>query len=576
MVLLPMLTLAVTFEKIHHYCHHKVVHQTKAHIQNIDLGKKDIIAKGHTPGLYLIRLFERSGEEFMVLGFVAFCVWMLNKGSVFQRVVRPFDEASLMGVGAPYNTYGPPTGGELLHLVEDVHMQLFIAMILYFTFMLAAVRYIEKSIESWHRYEEELRSKGYPARVEGKMKGMFSRVMCGEMMSLFSYHSVRLYFIKWMRVKAKKAKEKQAKTSPDGSGGAFRRIKSKASNAGIDDHNFNVADLTNFGEDFDFATYLIVHLDEIMDDMLMIHETTWGFVATFYAILGLIARFGYAGLGDKVDRVQYSCACIFVIIEIFILFYVEFQMKRDVHHNSKKQQTMRNILQAVDNDSHNDNGPDAASKASQNDDAKADYNPINAIGDLANKALTTSVEKLQNVHSMAHHAEMLVLRFLQAILLFSCFFCARFIGSPPVYQMSAAMYETIYGVPQWGKWMVVLFILFFTFRTLPVLICELNLMLRLPPFVDNEECAVAQAICDEQTKYLDERYGPLPGKSNGEVSNAIPGAKSTTVDVKPAVATGLQANQTVPGNKVQPVLNVGPPTSLGDEDDIISDSVLTS
>jgi len=57
----------------------------------------------------------------MVLGFLAFVVWIVNRAGLFSKLakVTHSDHIRL-----------PPDGYGYLHIVEDVHMQLFIAMLL--------------------------------------------------------------------------------------------------------------------------------------------------------------------------------------------------------------------------------------------------------------------------------------------------------------------------------------------------------------------------------------------------------------------------------------------------------------
>lgn len=424
-----------------------------------------------------------------MLGFIAFCVWCCNKGSAFQKVVRPYDSDLRTGVGAPYNSYGPPAGGELLHLVEDVHMHLFIAMVLYFVFMIAAVRYVEKSIAVWQEYEKQLRQLGYPAKVEGEMTSLLSRLVTGRMISLYSYHAVRQYFIYWMQARQVKMSQKKG-LSGKGSG------------------------LSGFGKDFDFATYLIVHVDEIMDDMLTIHDTTWAFVASVFGIMGLIARFCFENKGDSVDKTAYIIGSVVVVVEFLILLRVEFQYKRDIKRSEGRSMSE---AQRFDTDWAGDDLDGKESKAE----------------DGAQRSPPAVVDNLREVHSFAHSAELVLLRVLQAILLYSCFFCARFIGSPNVYLMATYEYTKIYGMAQWLKAIVIFLVIFCTYCILPLLISSLNLMLRLPPFVDKAEIGVVKAICEEQPNYMETRYGLRDGK-----------------EISVSTASGSKPNQ------VQPV---GPP-----------------
>jgi len=506
MVLLPMILMAIVFEKIHKAMHHMVMHQTKVHIDDLDHGKKEIIHKGHVKGLYLIRLFERSSEEFMVLGFIAFCVWCLNKGSTFQKVVRPYDSYLRSGVGTPYTSYGPPAGGELLHLVEDVHMQLFIAMVFYFLLMVAAVHYVENSIALWNRYEKELKEKGYPEKCDGSITSIILRVLARRNISLFSYHSVRKYFIRWTLHNRKDCFKSENERQ-------------------------NEKELRQFARGFDFSLYLTVHLDEIMDEMLTIHAETWCFVAFFYAIMGVVARFAYEGRGDKIDPVHYGIGAVFFCIQIGILVCVQIFYRRSIDQGGD-----------IDDLSANGLGKAASAK-----------NFARASASAVNVKEGDDDAKLEE-KSVAHNAEMLLLRALQAILLYSCFFCARFVGSPNVYALSLSKYTKIYGMAQWEKAVVVTCLILCTFCILPVLIGEINLMFRLPPFVDSAECSVVSVICK---KMRDARTQPgKAGKSSNSHKSLVNAGPVDFPSIKegetPLMSRGTEVPTTASRNKIHP------------------------
>jgi hypothetical protein len=135
-LLVMMVALAFFFETLHEKIHHHLAHKV-AHADQMDHdeSKSDIIERGHTPGIYMLRLLERLSSELMVLGFIAFTVWACNKGGVFERSVN--------------DGYGPPTGSDLLHVVEDIHMHLFMAMVYYFFVMRNVATNVESSIRRW-------------------------------------------------------------------------------------------------------------------------------------------------------------------------------------------------------------------------------------------------------------------------------------------------------------------------------------------------------------------------------------------------------------------------------------------
>jgi len=310
---------------------------------------------------------------------------------------------------------------------------------------------------------------------------------------------VREYFIRWFQAKQHKQLQKKA---------------SKATmKAGSEQ-----LEVAGFGRDFDFATYLCVHIDEIMDDMLAIKESTWCFLAILYGMQGIIARFGFEGNGDRVDYQAYGIAIAANSLFWILLVLVENQYKKDVHHNSKKQQTLRNILSSTieshynqmdhDDDGNLERVPADGSSAGGNGNASSEVPLAGSSG----SSTAASVKQLNQVHSYAHSAEIMCMRAIQAIVLFSCFFCARFIGSPNVYNLDLDKYKEIYGLSQWIKSLIVLYIVISTFRILPMLISELNLMLRLPPFVDTAELQVVATICEERPQ---ERYDNEGDGSSG-------------------------------------------------------------
>ena len=76
-----------------------------------------------------------SSDEFMVLGFIACIVWLVNRCNGFEEVLIATDTSR-----ADY--LGPTTASELLHVVEDVHMCLFASMALYFASLFMTFRVI--------------------------------------------------------------------------------------------------------------------------------------------------------------------------------------------------------------------------------------------------------------------------------------------------------------------------------------------------------------------------------------------------------------------------------------------------
>lgn len=137
-----MLILAIAFEHIYHELFHKAEHsfvygqsmlsedEKEAHVNSADFSKP----------LRLV-LLERMGGEFMVLGFLAFSIWTLNQQNLFSAIADA-------GITDPRL---PSTGSDFLHIMEAVHMQLFVAMILYFALCFKVVLGADQRIREFEK-----------------------------------------------------------------------------------------------------------------------------------------------------------------------------------------------------------------------------------------------------------------------------------------------------------------------------------------------------------------------------------------------------------------------------------------
>merc|ERR1719387_155906 len=70
------------------------------------------------------------GGELMVLGFLAFLVWTFNQAGGFDRVAEATASSARL----------PTSGPDYLHMMEAVHMHLFLGMVAYFGVLAVVVR----------------------------------------------------------------------------------------------------------------------------------------------------------------------------------------------------------------------------------------------------------------------------------------------------------------------------------------------------------------------------------------------------------------------------------------------------
>jgi len=178
-------------------------------------------------------LFNRFIAEIMILGLMGFTVWSCVQGKVFKTISKK------------HLSYRPDPYA-LLHLVEDVHMELFIAMCFVFIGMgytiHRCVKYQMKLRKAW-RYRRDHLNEGATGD---------SALQAPEGLTEFEvkrYLLQRDFFIRTMHV-----------SCPE-----------------ID-------------ENFDFSRYLACCLDHIVEDLTEFSISTWGFVIVIKLItLGIAA-----------------------------------------------------------------------------------------------------------------------------------------------------------------------------------------------------------------------------------------------------------------------------------------------
>merc|ERR1712232_1464108 len=118
-ILILLVCLALVFEVVWH----RAVHNAEHSYRYGDLS--DLVANAHIhrighhgeKHLQLAKeLANRTGGEFMTLGFLAFCVFVFNTCEGFDWLVTKFPSGHF---------HLPKTKDDWLHMVEFVHMQLF-------------------------------------------------------------------------------------------------------------------------------------------------------------------------------------------------------------------------------------------------------------------------------------------------------------------------------------------------------------------------------------------------------------------------------------------------------------------
>jgi len=278
LVLSILIVLAIVFEYLHHQAHHQLAHwrfgvlkvydneaeremedkpenaeEPQSHHSDTTHGD----GKGRLMGAnkHFENLLQRVSGEFMVLGFLAFCIWTCNQADVFKKLGKAFDDS--------------PSKYDILHLCEDVHMHLFLAMIFNFILELVLVRQCANWQLLFARFEQ--RKLAMEHKDSGSIRPPI--VFRGE----DNWNKVKLFFVR---------------TLP------------------AEDFEGPLTD------QFDFARYLSCCLDQILEDVINFSEWTWSFVLViiiFHWIFAASIDYSYIDCKDCLPGVELQ-QCIVALV----------------------------------------------------------------------------------------------------------------------------------------------------------------------------------------------------------------------------------------------------------------------
>lgn len=180
-VLMLLVMVVLIFEKLEHFIEHWL---EEDHHHKTTTDETDILAHVHLAHhhnqkgpKYLPKekffplLFGKMKDELSVMGFTALLIWIVRTGGAFDYKLDD-------------RTFGlsPKDGYDMLHLVEDVHVHLFVAMVLYFFCVawlvnILVMHFLEpmEGFECWFlKLETELR------QMPEKDRGMYLRSKISE------------------------------------------------------------------------------------------------------------------------------------------------------------------------------------------------------------------------------------------------------------------------------------------------------------------------------------------------------------------------------------------------------------
>mmetsp|Transcript_18587 Transcript_18587/g.52500 ORF Transcript_18587/g.52500 Transcript_18587/m.52500 type:complete len:601 (-) Transcript_18587:54-1856(-) len=279
LVLILLLLLALAFETVWH----RVLHAVRENAyQYGSLGQKEASEarqqKADTSGesrwhgrckRHHVKLAEelvnRAGGEFMTLGFLAFFTFIFDSLRGFKWLVEhcPPDAVSL-----------PTTEVDWLHLVELVHMKLFVGMVFYFLLISRVVYGAVRKIRKWEQVQ---------LRYASGQTSSCSRVALAVDRDLTEYLVWRCYFIQ--RLLATEERRPSLYRAILGEFGVKRRAP-----------NAREQVKEKIERHFNFSAYISMNVEVGVRDSIEVHQVTWFGMIILFALFALLHRFAHISL----------------------------------------------------------------------------------------------------------------------------------------------------------------------------------------------------------------------------------------------------------------------------------------
>jgi hypothetical protein len=140
-VVAVLVCMAMVFDDLHHRLSHLASHK-----HDHEEAAQAVVHRESDLSLWE-PLFNHCTGELMVLGCVAFIVWVFARAGLFKKIAK--------GVEVDSGTL-PTDGYEYLHTIEDVHMQVFVAMLVYMGTIALVARGVSKQERDWEKFNARI------------------------------------------------------------------------------------------------------------------------------------------------------------------------------------------------------------------------------------------------------------------------------------------------------------------------------------------------------------------------------------------------------------------------------------
>jgi len=300
LILIVLIVIALVFENTWHFVQHQSHHSYRyGHLHDqvsndMFHSVEDRDGHGNVRHFRLYQeLVDRAGGEFMTLGVLAFSTFLFNNAGGFKAMENVYKDEK--------NIHLPKTSQDWLHMVEVVHVKLFVAMVLYFTLILAGVRSALKQIQNW----ENCRLRRVKSAADGH-----DMVWSTELeVHMSQYLLWRDYFIERVVNWRKKRP-------------ALYRETLEKLDIPVSDKEAPALLRKEMERRFAFSAYLALNVGEGICDSIHVHKQTWVVMLALFGCMAILHRY------PKIDMFVFTW--IFLGLSIVVILLMAWKVKKEL------------------------------------------------------------------------------------------------------------------------------------------------------------------------------------------------------------------------------------------------------
>eukprot|EP00927_Polykrikos_kofoidii_P018380 TRINITY_DN18516_c0_g1_i1.p1 TRINITY_DN18516_c0_g1~~TRINITY_DN18516_c0_g1_i1.p1 ORF type:complete len:631 (+),score=75.47 TRINITY_DN18516_c0_g1_i1:74-1894(+) len=297
-IVVALVLMTIVFE----VAHHKVDHFVDDTYQ---FGRASVSQTAHEHHVHSVvpvfkRLFNRASGEFMVLGFLAFVVWLCNQAGAFAAIAKAIENDPSIKM--------PGTVTDLLHTVENVHMQLFMAMLMFYMIVYFALRCSIALEKRWDKSNRRILTR-YQSGL-----GINAEWLAALPRDTQYFYHFREWFFQSLEEwtgRWEMAENILSSLKPRIQHFQEQQCCSGLSTDNADDQK--ELDLPEMMRQwFPFASYLALNFRYVVDDFMAFNLSSWGFIVVVYLVQAQIHK------GARAD-LEYSSPFWITIVFVFML-----------------------------------------------------------------------------------------------------------------------------------------------------------------------------------------------------------------------------------------------------------------